>query len=224
MCFSESHSYINAIALLVTALYVGDKYSLAITLIYFAIKDLIQGLLYKFIDNKKVNNFLTTLSWIHICFQPFVINLFFSYFSPDFKYWNHIFIICIIWGFYIMSTLRELDISTDYDCKKEKNYDDDFCAKDTLSYLGKYHLGYRFSRDLDEYIVYFYFVLSFLPALFTQARILVTMYIQLFGLLYLILYKQGYGERAATWCILSLLYLIPVTIFDKEILELINRN
>lgn len=54
MCFSETQSFLNAFILIIGSIYVWPKYQLSISLIFLALKDLIQGFLYYYQNNKKV--------------------------------------------------------------------------------------------------------------------------------------------------------------------------
>ena len=236
MCFSERQSFINAIALIIGSIFVYPKYRLSIILIFLALKDLIQGFLYKYQHNEKLENSLTVLSWIHICFQPLFVNIFMSNFSQDKNnYWNIIFIICFVYGIYTLTTLKEFDIQNDPECSITENGRDieslfsilqfrkrkkvnDFCAKETSSYIGKYHIAYKFNRDND--IIFFpiiYLILMFIPVLFTDARILGIIWGLLVGLIPIIFNNIGVGEQAAIWCFLSIIFFLPISIFNKQI-------
>ena len=94
MCFSEPMSYFNFIALTSASIYFYDKWRLAVPLFFLGLKELLQGLSYKNVNELRSTKFLTMISWIHICFQPLMINLFASYFDKTFKYWNIVFVIC----------------------------------------------------------------------------------------------------------------------------------
>lgn len=225
MCFSESQSFINAFMLTIVSIYVYPKYKLTIFLIFLALKDLIQGFLYKYQDNEKLKNMLSIISWIHICFQPLFINIFISYFSENKynNYWNIIFIICLLYGIYTLTTLKEFDIQNDPDCIKiDKN--DDFCSKYTTSYIGKYHVAYKFNRDND--LIFFpiiHLILIFVPSLFTNCRILGIIWGLFVILIYIYFNNIGNGEKAAIWCFLSIVYFLPIAIFNEEISKFLIR-
>ena len=51
-----------------------------------------------------------------------------------------------IWIIYT-KTLNEFDIQNEEDCVSKTQHD--FCSKYTTSYIGKYHIAYKFSRDND---------------------------------------------------------------------------
>ena len=53
MCFSERQSYINTFLLVATAIYKIKSWRLSVPLVFLALKDLIQGLLYHFQGDEK---------------------------------------------------------------------------------------------------------------------------------------------------------------------------
>jgi len=221
MCFSETQSFTNAIMLIIGSIYVYPKYRLSIFLIFLALKDLIQGFLYKYQHNEKIENVLTVLSWVHICFQPLFVNIFMSNFSKNKNnYWNIIFIISFLYGIYTLTTLKEFDIQNDPDCNSNKK--NDFCSINTTSYIGKYHIAYKFNRDND--ILFFpiiYLLLMFIPSLFTNSRILGIIWGLFVGLIYIIFNNIGEGEKAAIWCFLSIIFFLPISIFNKQISKIL---
>ena len=136
MCFSETLSFINAGILIIGSFFVYPKYKLSIILIFLALKDLIQGFLYKFQNNEILENNLTVLSWIHICFQPLFANIFMSNFSKNKNnYWNIIFIISFLYGIFALTTLKKFDIQNDPNCSISKNGTD---IESLLSFLQMY--------------------------------------------------------------------------------------
>ena len=218
MCFTETQSYLNTIILILGALYKMKYWRLALPLFFLSLKDLLQGLLYKYNENFKINRLLTSLSWIHICFQPLFVNMFISYFAPSNKiYFSIIFIICIIYGFYRITDLNEFDIQNDDDCI-DKSKTNDFCADETQSYLGKYHIVYNFSKDIAPITDVLYIILMFLPCLFTKAK-----YIGILWFIFVLLirffggyiFKLRNGEVASMWCFLSIVFVLPLAIFSK---------
>ena len=216
MCFSEKQSYINFILLLLGSLYKRDNWRIALPLAFLSIKDLIQGLLYTYKGNKRINNRLTILAWVHICFQPLFVNIFMSNFSKnDSTYWNSIFLMCSFFAFYLMTVLDDLDIQNDPDCVSS---DDDFCADETLSYQGKYHIAYSFKTDKDyKKSIMVYFVLMFLPVLLTSSISLGILWSIFVGTIYILTRHLGVGEFAAIWCFSSVLFALPIGIFEKKL-------
>jgi hypothetical protein len=220
MCFSESQSYINAILLIGGGIYLLPKYRLSIVLIFLAIKDLIQGLSYRFQNNQYILTLLAKLSWIHISFQPLIINVIASYFSKDNNlFWNFIFGLCIIYGIVLVFTLKDFDLLNINHCKKRYDFDD-FCSQITSSYIGKYHLGYQFSRVDDVVILRIYVVLMFIPALFTKSKRFILLWLLFVMFIYMGFPNVGSGEQAAIWCYASILYILPVALLNNQVAKI----
>lgn len=221
MCFSETQSYFNTFILCLGSVYVYPKWRLAAPLLFLGMKDLLQGLLYKYNDNPKMSNILASLSWIHICFQPLFVNMVLSYFDKkNSKYWNIIFALCFIYGLYTITTLNEFDIQNDKDCTIPN---EDYCSPKTKGYIGKYHVGYKFSRDEGNIIFpLFYIILMFIPALFTKSKLLVVGWAISVLFIRYVFSNVRSGESAAIWCFLSIIYLLPVALFNKNISNFLN--
>jgi len=217
MCFTETQSYINVILLIVGGIFVFPYWRLSVPMFFLACKDLLQGLLYRYIEDKNINNTLTKLSWIHICFQPLFVNMLLSNFSrKKIIYWNVIFTICTIYGLYTITNLNDFDIQNNEDCIKS-NKRNNFCSNKTLSYIGKHHVGYRFSRDNEVVFPIIYAILMVLPSLLTSSRtmgiiwLVFVIIIQTIGK-YL---KLGNGETGAIWCFSSILCILPMGVIYK---------
>lgn len=233
MCFSESQSYINSLLLSSTGIYVLPEYKLSLVAIFFSLKELLQGLLYRFLDNETVLKYLSMASWLHICFQPLVVNILYSYFDPKNIIWNITFIIGFIFAIIMITELNEFDIQNDPDCTP-LNKNDDYCSK-TSAYMGKYHIAYRFKLDeaWKPFRLWFYwFTIFFIPVLFTKARILGIIQIIIFILImgiynyasglgfWSIVSSEYVGEKAAIWCFFTV-YFIPVILFAKTIKKML---
>lgn len=224
MCFTKEQSFVNTFLLWAVAFYIYPRWELSLGLIFLSFKDLIQGLSYYSIEKKndKMNKILTSLSWIHICFQPLFVNLILSYFDKSKKtFWYFIFILCIIFGLYKITILNEFDIQDDPDCDyKLTSSKNDFCSKNTYSYIGKYHIGYRFRTDNKVKITsWIYILLMFVPVIFTKAKLLGLIWSIFVSIIFFIGYLKniGSGERAAIWCFLSIIIGIPISLFSEQI-------
>jgi hypothetical protein len=106
---------------------------------------------------------------------------------------------------------------------KDKGIWSDFCSDKNGSYIGKYHVAYKF-RTKYKYSPFFYFFLI-VPGLFTNSYIISIVMAILSGftiliLLYIFLLRSG--ETAAIWCILSFILFLPSAYYRKEIMELIE--
>jgi len=228
-------SYFNFIALTTTAIFFHKKWKLSISLFFLGLKELLQGLSYKNIREFKSTKFLTSLSWIHICFQPLFINVLASYFDETFKYWNIVFIVCIIFALYCITILKEFDIQNDKKCESSSNVSGikqvlniytqpstssyDFCADDTKSYIGKYHIGYRFNTDIYEHVREIVFLILFCIPLFTKAKIISVGFLSFAIILKIFSYieKLGAGEYAAMWCFSVTVPALLFAIFNKTV-------
>lgn len=90
MCWSGEASAVLATIGLTTAAYSAYKKvpaPLWITLAYFSLMELLQAFTYAVINECSLqsNQILTLLGYIHICFQPFFVNLVSLYFLPAAK-------------------------------------------------------------------------------------------------------------------------------------------
>ena len=131
-----------------------------------------------------------------------------------------IFSIAIIYGIYNITNLNEFDIQNDRDCIKEDKYDD-YCSNKTESYLGKYHLGYKFNTDKIKFHD-LYDILMFIPPLLTKSKYLTLVWAIFAVTVRNVFGKIGSGEKAAIWCFSSILMAIPVALFEEKILNMIN--
>jgi len=217
MCFSERQSLINFIVLVSYGLYlhinndsVSNIWRLTLILYFLSMKDLIQYLLYKFDDNEKRKNILSILSWIHICFQPLIVNIFFSYFSKSNynNYWNNIFILLFIFGIYQLTNIDAFNILNRQYCKNKSS---DLCSDTNSSYMGKYHIGYKF-HTVHGYSILFLF-LFIIPALFTNCYMLSLCWGLFIYIILWIFNNVRDSEKAAIWCLMSIIFFIPVTYF-----------
>ena len=216
MCFSEKQSYVNFILLVLGALYKRDNWRIALPLAFLSLKELLQGLLYRYKDNKIINKKLTILSWVHIGFQPLFVNFLMSNFSvKDNAYWNSIFLMCILFSYYFITSLDDLDIQNDPDC--DSNDKEDMCADETLSYQGKYHIAYRFRTDINSNIPWAFFtVLMFLPALLTSSKLIGAIFAAFAGAVYWMTQDLKRGEFAAIWCFTVFAFVLPVGLLEKK--------
>lgn len=220
MCFSEHLSYINTVILLGIAINFNFKeIRISLPAFYLALKDLLQGLFYRYYKNKEISHILGILSWIHICFQPFFVNIFISYFDKEYKYWNYIFLFLFIFGCYHMTKLSALDIQGDEDCKDEYEFND-FCAKETGAYMGNFHIAYKFKAENSPFSE-LYLAAMILPSFLTKTWILSLIWLFFIFLLRIIFnpYLVRNGEFSAIWCFLSIIIFIPFVYFRDYILK-----
>jgi len=222
MCFSQQMSFINFGILTLYGSYI-KIWRLSIPLIYLGLKDLIQGLLYYNINNPSILEILSVISFIHICLQPFIFNMAFSYFdTPNNKknYWNYIFLFTILWGLWKLTTHEWFDIQND------KNYvdeNDDYHSSKNTAYIGKLHIGYKFTTEKKQFYIP-YIVALLLPSLFTRVYPIGIFLLIIVLILkqYSLFYNVKSGEFSALWCFIGIIFFIPIVFFRKNILKLIH--
>ena len=234
MCFSEAQSYLNAAIVAGLSFTLKSKeWKLMIGGIWLALKELIQGLLYLYHNDKNISRIIMLASWINLSFQPFIVALHAYYFDPKSrKYWNSVLIILFIYGAYLLTTIEAFDIQGDDSCIDKTS---DWCAGETGAYIGKYHIAYKTNGELypDSYVWKFGRIAYFLPTLLSKVWPI--------GILFLLLpslvsYMYGYntfdysnsqirdGEFAAMWCFVTIIYVAPTLMFRKQIFNYFNRK
>jgi hypothetical protein len=227
MCFSERQSIINFIALFGYGLFLNiqssdsDIWRLYIPLYFLSIKDLLQAGLYHFDTKYDYKHILSILSFVHICFQPLIVNVVLSYFSKDttflgVNYWNIIFLITFLYGCYELTNLDVFNIQrTASFCKDSTS---DFCSDENSSYIGKYHVAYKF-KTINNYN-YVLPLLMILPALLTNSWFLSLVWLFfIIGIMHVFKDTRN-GESGAIWCFLSIAFGIPLVYFRNSIMKL----
>ena len=66
-------------------------------------------------------------------------------------------------------------------------------------------------------------ILIFIPNLLTKSRILGLISWLFYIIIYQIFSNIGSGEKAAIWCFLSIIYFLPIAIFENKILNIIKK-
>lgn len=137
MCFSEQMSLaIGMTGILASAyFYPKNKYA-SIGIGYFALMEILQYFQYRVIDRcNDDNNFLTTLGYIHICFQPLFFNIWL------FAFTNHPQFIFLYMSFFagllLMSRLFFVKDNELCDTKNEP-----LCGKTICSFKGNQHIAW----------------------------------------------------------------------------------
>ena len=207
MCFGPIWSAMSmSICGIVTLLCLayGVDIRVAAAPIFLFVKEWIQYQQYKDLTCNRRNKILSTLSWVHISFQPLFINLLFSYFAPNRRReYSIVLWLCVIFGIFNVFRLKELRGSITSECKQSKH---DMCQPESCSYLGKHHLAYGFQLQSADYLLtpsaFTYVLLTFAPVFILGPRLLGGLHlaVALFAV-----YISGFrgGEAAAIWCLNS---------------------
>lgn len=143
MCFTQSMSFsigfIGIVASII--LYINNYYYASIGILYFSLMEIIQGFQY-FVINKcdnYINEILTYIGYLHICFQPVFISIWLFEFINNKKinlnYLKLILGICIAGGILLASRIFMINSNTLCNANQEP-----LCGKKTCSLSGKYHI------------------------------------------------------------------------------------
>lgn len=226
MCFSKNQSYfmfISCVGMALIKIYNKSSWRIYLPILFLSIKELIQAESYKVVDNceSKYNKFLTILSWIHICFQPIFVNIFFSSFHNDPKVYDFTIKLCIIACLFLLSKLY---VNNDNVYFKECLYTNksvNMCRKQHCTISGQKHIAYGFYlREPNTFTpnIFLHMFLIFIPALLLGNHILsLTFFLVGPFLSTWILDKKNkdLGEIASIWCNISISIFIISTIYKK---------
>jgi len=137
MCFSENMSLAICITGILSSLYFYKKNKYAsIGIGYFALMEILQFFQYKVIDQcNDYNTFLTSLGYIHICFQPLFFNIWlFAFTKPNFTFLYMSFFAALL----LASRLFFVKDKELCDTKNEP-----LCGKKTCSFSGNKHIAWN---------------------------------------------------------------------------------
>jgi len=177
--------------------------------LFLAIKELLQFILHFNLEScNRINNIATTLTWLHISFQPFFLLLFTSAFSKRPELYKMPLIICIVYALFNSVRLDELSVRP----IKHKCPTDDpsnsWCGQDTCSIKGKHHLAYRYSLESSDYVnflkwtpSYFTFLLLMFAIPYALGDWQITSINLIVSMTTFTLMSYDMGEAAATWCL-----------------------
>jgi len=209
MCFGRTWSIVSfGILAAASAICIQSNAPAAITLpvAFLASKELLQWALYSSISNcNETNKFLTSLSWVHISFQPFFVNLFISAFSQSPELYTLPLILCLVFAIANVFRLKEMRGTIEYKC--QNNITGNMCRPKTCSIQGKHHVAYGFelaSSDVNAAYtpsLFSYGLLTFVPAYIIGDWQLATINLVVCaGTMSMI---QDAGEAGAIWCVNS---------------------
>jgi len=137
MCFSENISLAIGMTGILSSFYFYKKNIYAsIGIGYFALMEILQFFQYKVIDQcNDYNTFLTSLGYIHICFQPLFFNIWlFAFTKPNFTFLYMSFFAALL----LASRLFFVKDKELCDTKNEP-----LCGKKTCSFSGNKHIAWN---------------------------------------------------------------------------------
>lgn len=200
MCFSENMSLAIGVTGLLSSMYfyMTNIYA-SVGIGYFALMEVLQFFQYKVINQckNKYNKFLTTLGYIHICFQPLFFNIWLFAFTknPDFKQLYMAFFA----GLLLLSRLFFVKDNELCDTKNEP-----LCGKRTCSFSGTRHIAWNLRlRAPGKYwftpSMGLHFFMWVIPAL-TLLQMKPFLALLLTGPYLGILLTSNIHEQPAIWC------------------------
>ena len=188
-------------------------------ILYFAFMEFLQYCGYLSIEyqNKYINKLLSILIYIHIGFQPFIINVWFSNFIP---LANLIFIplilkICFVSGIFWISRLFFWWKKTGLLCDVNN---EPGCGINTELLNGKIHLYQTVKLRATNYLtpsIFMHFFLFFIPILFLNVNMFIYFILLLSGIIGWSLSKNKH-EAASIWCIIALPVFLLSLIYAKN--------
>ena len=214
MCWSGEASAVLAAIGLGSTTYVaikGEDKRLWLPLGYFSLMEALQAYTYTVIDDcSNPNNQLATLlGYLHIVFQPFLINLISLYFVPEkvrqkVEFW--VFAALLIGAFTMIVSIYPLAWAPACDSTYAP-----FCGKQLCSFSGSWHISWSMPRTVIAWPfgVRAYALTAFIiPVLYGSWRF--TLYHFMTGPFLAFITTGTLNELAAVWCLFSIGLLLVV--------------
>lgn len=221
MCWNKEVSFSIGLTAFISGLYFTTiNVNAGIAVMYFSLMEILQSFQYTVIDecDNNLNVILTIIGYIHICFQPFFINLWFFAFAKKINY--SLLYICLIGGFLLLSRLVSFDkhkISLNIkDNEVCDSNNEPLCGKKTCSLTGEKHIVWNIRmRAAGKYwwtpsmgLHFFLFVIPILTTFEMKPLLALLLSGPYFG--YFL--ANDISEQASIWCLTVTLQLI-ITFF-----------
>ncbi len=191
--------------------YQGEDKRLWLPLGYFSLMEALQAFTYTVIDDcsSHANQFATLLGFLHIVFQPFLINTISLYFVPEkvrakVEFW--VFAITLMGAFTMIVSIYPFEWAEL--CRPGVA---PFCGEKLCSISGSWHISWQMPRTVVWWVfgAKAYALTAFiLPLLYGSWRF--TLYHILTGPFLAFLTTGSLNEWAAVWCLFSIGLLVAV--------------
>jgi hypothetical protein len=175
-------------------------------LVYFSLMETLQGFTYGWIGQcgNTWNENLTVLSYLHIVFQPFMVNLFGTSFLPPERQRK-------VWWIWIVSGLASMVMLSMYLFPQWPghclSHFQSLCGTETCSYHGNWHIAWMLNlSSLDRYWTS-YMLACFIAPLFYGGWRFVLYHI-VCGPMLAFMLSSNKDEQPAIWCLLSIAFLV----------------
>jgi len=218
MCWSFGASAIIAILGLVISLYLAFKKRsplLWIPIGYFSLMEIIQAVSYLYLNNcnSPANQLLTFLSYIHIVFQPFFVNMITMYFIPKKardKIYGYVYALCFIFAVLMLIKLYPFEWASSCIQGVEP-----MCGINLCSVSGNWHLAWDIPLNGLSMGWVYGVAVFILPLIYGSWR--VVLYLLLSGPILVYFLTNNINERPAVWCLFSIALL--TVMFIKPIMK-----
>ncbi len=214
MCWSFSASIIFTTIGLLASIYLikkrDDKF-LWIPLIYFSLMELLQVFTYLFLNqcDLPINQILTYLSYLHIAFQPFFINMFFMHFIPKnvkAKIEGFVYTICFVSA--ILMLIRVYPFVWAEACRVGST----MCGPQICSVSGSWHLAWMLPQNYFGMIFAGAYIISAFIVPFLYGAWKINVYHIILGPLLARMLSSNPNEWPAIWCLLSIAFILAIFI------------
>lgn len=181
-------------------------------LAYFSVMETLQAFTYIYVGEcgHPANKTLTILSYLHICFQPFFVNMFaMSWIKPERR---KLLNLKWVWGICAFATsvmlLMLLFKGRWSECEVGKQM---LCGEVICSYRGEWHIAWKLPlTNLDGYYLVYWISAFLVPILYRSWRFV--LYHFLLGPVFAWSMTGDINERAAIWCLASIGFLLATHI------------
>jgi hypothetical protein len=179
------------------------------TLLYFTGMELLQAATYTVIDRcgLPLNLWLTRVSYVHICLQPFFINLLaLSFVAPHVARKARPFVLLACTAGSLVMLSKFFVHAPEWACNPATV---SVCGADTCSYHGEWHIAWRLYLSGLDNNFYVYWLPAFaLPLLYGSWRW--TLYHAVVGPFAAFFMSSNKDEIVAIWCLTSIGFLLAI--------------
>ena len=230
MCYDPVMSLFFATGGFITSYWLKLKRAtpyLYMPVVYFSIMEIFQTIQYFSITYElyTLNKHVTTLSYIHICFQPIFFNMFQYGYSNKYTNTYHfvVYPLCFIGGLGMIMRLRNINIFYDnfYEYWLNKhiingcycdNYVDYFESTRTIAFIGKEdHVGWEVNLHKPLYVSYgmnIHWFLTFMLPTVVERTITIPTILYLVGLFTSHVLSDNLHVQPALWCLIHIPLMI----------------
>ncbi len=213
MCWSgEASAALASVGFISTGFAIHKKESnmLWLPLLYFSLMEALQAFTYSVIDQCELpsNQVATLLGYLHICFQPFFVNMVSLYFIPK-RLARKIapFAYSVCFASAIMMLIKLYPFEWGIRCIPGIR---PMCGEKICAFHGSWHIAWSLPiRDIYDRFSWYFLAAFLMPCLYGSWRF--TIFHLLSGPVLARLTTSDLNEWPAVWCLLSIDVLLIIT-------------